>query len=211
MNEIISALNWRYATKAYDTDKKISDSDMETLLESLRLAPSSFGLQPWKFIVVKNPEMRTQLRAASWDQAQITDASHLVVIAARRTMDATEIDRFVAATAEARGTTSEALAGYADMMKGTVSSRTPEQLAGWNARQAYIALGFLLETAAMMKIDATPMEGFDPASYNELLGLTDTEFTAIVAVPLGNRLESDKYASAPKVRYDAGEVFVYID
>lgn len=211
MNEIISALNWRYATKAYDTDKKISDSDMETLLESLRLAPSSFGLQPWKFIIVKNPEMRTQLRAASWDQSQISDASHLVVIAARRTMDATEIDRFVAATAEARGTTSEALAGYADMMKGTVASRTPEQVAGWNARQTYIALGFLLETAAMMKIDATPMEGFDSASYDQLLGLAGTEYTAVVAVPLGYRSETDKYAAAPKVRYGADEVFVHID
>lgn len=179
MNTIIDALNWRYATKKFDTNKKLSQADMDILLEALRLSPSSFGLQPWRFIHVKNPETRAELQANSRGQPQITEASDLLVIAAKTNLQASDVEEYIENMKKLRANDGdklpedakniEKLIEYKNMMLGTIASRTPEQLKGWNQKQAYIALGVLLTVCASMGIDACPMEGFDPERYNEIL------------------------------------------
>ncbi len=200
-SEILDKLRWRYATKAYDLSRTISLEDWELIEESLRLAPSSYGLQPYKFIVVNDKAIREKLKAAAWGQTQVTDASHLVVLAYKKTLDEIDVDKFVELVSESRGVTPESLAEYGNMMKGSVKKAVDGgYLETWNSRQAYIALGFLLETAALMGIDATPMEGFNPAQFNEILGLTD--YSAVVLAAVGYRDEpKDWLAALPKVRF----------
>lgn len=216
MNNIIEALNRRYATKKFDTNKKINQEDFTTLLESLRLAPSSFGLQPWKFIHVKTPEIRTELQNNSRGQAQVTEASDLIVIAVKTTMDENDVEEYTQSIQKIRAVNvseiSEAdikkLLDYKNMMIGTITSRTPEQIKSWNQKQAYIAMGFLLETCAILGIDACPMEGFDPNKYDEILWLDKLWLTATVVIPVGYRSSEDKYADLTKVRFDKEEVVI---
>jgi len=198
-------LNWRYATKQYDTTKKISAEHLDALKTAIQLAPSSYGLQPIKVFVVENPEVRAQLKEKSWGQTQITDASHLFVFAAQKTLTATHIDALVALTAQTRGLAESDLQGYGDFMKNSTAHLTEEQQLAWNTKQAYIALGFLLDEAARLEIDATPMEGFDPAGYNEILGLTD--YSAVVVAPVGYRSSEDQLQHAAKVRKSKEELF----
>jgi len=198
--EILTQLNWRYAVKQYDPAKKISDTDWETLEEALSLAPSSFGLQPYKFIVITDEAIREKLKPAAYGQTPITDASHLVVFAYKKTFDEKDTERFIERIAEVRGQTRESLADYESVVNSSAKRATDGgYMETWNSRQAYIALGFLLETAALLGIDATPMEGFDPAQFNEILGLNDHSAVAIAA--LGYRDEAqDWLATLPKVR-----------
>lgn len=199
---LIDKLNWRYATKAYDAAKKVSAEDWAALEHALVSAPSSFGLQPYKFIVVNSSELRERLKAAAWGQGQVTDASHLVVFAYKKTMTDADIEKFINHTASVRGMDASALAEYAGMIKGSVATKSPEQVAAWNSRQAYIALGFLLETAAVLGIDATPMEGFDPSQFDEILGLAGTEYTSVVMAAVGYRdAANDWLAPLAKVRF----------
>ena len=207
---ILEHLNWRYATKAFDASKKVSDADWETLENALLLAPSSFGIQPYKFIVVTDQAIREKLKPAAWGQTQVTDSSHLVVFAYKKTLSDADIDHYVERIVEVRGTPRESLAEYEGAMKNAakqaVESGTVET---WNSRQAYIALGFLLETAALLKIDATPMEGFDAAQFNEILGWTD--YSAVVVCAVGYRnAEADWLANLPKVRVSKEELIQYI-
>ncbi len=211
MNDIIQALNRRYATKKFDTTKKISQEDMDMLLESLRLSPSSFGLQPRKFIQVNTPEIRQELQNASRGQPQVTEASDLIVIAARTTLDENDVEKYTQDIQETRGKdleklpedmkSMEKLMEYKNMMLSTIASKTADQLKGWNQKQAYIAMGVLLTTAAVLGIDACPMEGFDPAKYDEILGLDKLGLTATVVIPVGYRSDEDKYADLAKVRF----------
>jgi nitroreductase/dihydropteridine reductase len=201
---IINALEWRYATKKFDTTKKISATELDELTEVLRLAPSSFGLQPWKFIVVKDTTLRNKLKGAAWNQAQLTDASHLIVLCARTDVDAAFVRRYVEHTASTRKLPVDALKGFEEMMLGSVNGRTKEAVVEWNKRQVYIALGMLLEAAALKNIDACPMEGFEPAQFDKILDLTDCTATVICA--LGHRAADDRLS--PKVRFPKNEVIV---
>lgn len=203
--DLLETLNARYATKQFDTTKKISDADWNALSESLRLSPSSYGLQPWKFIVVKNPAIRKELRAASWNQGQIEDASHLVVFTTLKNVDAAYVRKYIESIAQARGTTVEALKGYEDMMVGGVVNGGMDQLA-WTQKQSYIAMGFLGLSAALLGIDATMMEGLNPKEYDRILGLDSTGYTTVAAVALGYRHADDAYAMAPKSRFETSEV-----
>jgi nitroreductase len=204
--EILESLNWRYATKSYDKTKKVSEADWKALEEAIILAPSSFGLQPYKALVVGDPELREKLRAAAWGQAQITDASHLVVFAYKKTLTDADVEHFIERTAEVRGQTRESLADYENVLKGSAKKAVDGgYIETWNSRQAYIALGFLLETATLLGIDATPMEGFDAAQFNEILGLTD--YSAVVVAAVGYRdAEKDWLVNLPKVRYRKQEL-----
>lgn len=208
MNNIINALNWRYATKSFDPSKKLSDEQLDTILESMRLSASSYGLQPWKFIVVSNPETRTALRAAAWDQTQVTDASVFIVLTVRTDVDAAYVDAYMKSIADARGMDVSALAGFADMIKGTISRRTAEQVIDWSSRQVYIALGTALTTAAQLEVDACPMEGFDESKFDEILGLKEKRLTSRVCLALGFRSAEDTSASYKKVRFAKNEVIV---
>ena len=206
MQNITQALNWRYATKEYDTTKKLTDEQLDVLLKAIELTPTSFGIQAYKAIVVTNPEIRAKLRAAAWNQPQITDASHLIVFAVPTNLSEAHVDEYVANIAKVRNVSLESLNEYSGMMKGSVSSKTPEQRTEWLAKQVYIALGFLLETAAIENIDATPMEGFDPKQFDEILGLAAENLTSVVIATVGFRSESDAYAKLAKVRYGREEL-----
>ena len=210
-NEVLHAqLNWRYACKKFDPTKKIREADWNILAESLRLSASSYGLQPWKFIVVQDPEIRIQLLPLSWGQTPVTDSSHFVVITYKEKMDETHIEKFITETAKVRGTDTASLAGYKDMMVGDLVKGPRAQVINWWAqRQTYIAMGTLLTTAAMMEIDTLPMEGLDPAAYDKVLGLEGTGWKTVAAVACGYRSADDKYQNAKKVRFDIKDVISY--
>jgi nitroreductase len=209
-NEVIERqLAWRYATKVFDTAKTIPDADWETLEKSLVLCPSSWGLQPWKFFVVTDPALKAKLKAASWNQSQITDASHVIVFAIKKDLNVTDIDNFIARTAEVRETTVESLAGFRKMLVGMMVN-PPFDINEWAARQAYIAIGFFMATAAMLGIDVCPIEGFEPSKYDEILGLSAQGCTACVVAAAGYRSNTDKYANLPKVRYKTEDVVTRI-
>ena len=208
-SDIKKALEWRYATKSFDSTKQVSETDIMTVLESMRLAPTSFGLETWRVIVVENPALRTALRAAAWDQSQFTDASHLFVFATKKVIDTMTVDAYVERIAHTRGMEVSMLEGYAGMMKGSIGARTPEAVRDWAARQAYIILGFALETAALLRIDACPMEGFDGAKFDEILGLTDLGLESRVSLALGYRLEGDATQHYTKVRMPIEELIIW--
>ncbi|MFB2893422.1 NAD(P)H-dependent oxidoreductase [Aerosakkonemataceae cyanobacterium BLCC-F50] len=208
-DQVIQQLNWRYATKKFDPNKKIPTEVWKTLEQSLVLAPSSFGLQPWKFFVVTNPELRQQLVEYSWGQTQVVEASHLVVLAIKKDITAADVDHYIERMTEVRQVPVDSLQGFSNVVKNFLKN-PPVKLDEWAARQVYIALGQLMTAAAMLEIDTCPMEGFNPAKYNELLGLTEQGYSAVVVCPLGYRAADDKYAVMPKVRFPTEEVVQYI-
>jgi len=205
-NDVVERqLGWRYATKLFDTTLKIPDTDWQTLEQALVLTPSSFGLQPWKFFVVTDPATKSRLKQASWNQAQIADASHVVVFAIRKNLSIADIERYVARTAEVRGVTVESLVRFHQAMVGTLSSPSFD-INEWAARQVYIALGFFMATAAVLGVDTCPIEGFEPKKYDEILGLPPLGYGACVVAAAGYRSKDDKYASVPKVRFKTEDV-----
>lgn len=206
-HDLLAALNWRYATKQFDAQKKISATTWSTLEQTLVLSPSSYGLQPWKFLVIDDPGLRNQLKAVSWNQPQVVDASHFVVFAARTSVSVADVERFIAVTAQTRGIPASALDAYKGMMLGDVVNGPRSKWAKeWATRQCYIALGNLMTSAALLGIDTCPMEGFDPAAYDRILGLTEQGLAAAVALPLGYRATGDKYATMAKIRYPLNEM-----
>jgi len=209
--QLLDRLNWRYATKQFDPTRKINAQDWATIEDALRLTPSSGGLQPWKFIVVTDPAMRAKLLPASYGQAQITAASHLVVFTAKQNFSEADVDAFIHQTAATRGVTVESLAQYRGILVGGIVQAMDEPARNaWARNQAYIALGNLLTSSAMLGIDACPMEGFDRAQYDEILGLNKQGFAAAVIATLGYRAASDQYAAAPKVRFPKEQVFAHV-
>ncbi|MCC6407443.1 MAG: NAD(P)H-dependent oxidoreductase [Planctomycetes bacterium] len=208
---LVETLRWRYATKKFDPTRKISDAEWRALEQSLVLAPSSFGLQPWKFVVVDDRALREQLMAASWNQRQVLDASHYVVFAARRGIGRADTERWVARLAEVRNLPVDALAGLAKGMAGFVASPPAHvQLDAWCAKQTYIALGFAMEAAALLGIDTVAMEGFDPPKYDALLRLPERGYGAICGLALGYRAADDKNAGQLKARFPLDQVVEHV-
>lgn len=209
--QLLDQLNWRYATKQFDPQRKISAQEWATLEDALQLSPSSGGLQPWKFVVVTDPAVRAKLLPASYGQVQITDASHLVVFAAKKNFNEADVDAHIKHTAEVRGVPPASLAPYREILVGGIVKSLDEPArAAWARNQAYIALGNLLTSAAILGIDACPMEGFDRAQYDEILGLSAQGLASAVIATLGYRSPADKYATAPKVRFPKNEIFVHV-
>lgn len=206
---LIETLSWRYATKKFNASKKIDAATWKALEESLALTPSSYGLQPWKFLVVQDPGLRAQLREQSLGQGQVTDASHFVVFTHRTDVTEADVDRYLARIAEVRGVTRESLAGFRKMMVDNLVNRGQRSdIPEWTARQTYIALGQLMTTAAALGVDATPMEGLDAKAYDRILGLEGTGYATTMACALGYRAEDDGYAKLPKVRFATDELVV---
>lgn len=204
---LLEQLNWRYATKQFDPNRKISPETWGALEKALVLAPSSFGLQPYRFLVIKNPEVRAALKPHSWGQAQITDASHLVVFTRKLALGEKDIDGFLQLTARTRGLQVESLEAYRQLMVGDlVKGPRSAWVAEWAARQAYIAFGGLMTAAALLGVDACPLEGIDPAKYDEVLGLKTQGYGTLAACALGYRAAGDKYAGLAKVRFPADEL-----
>ena len=209
-NDLLAALRFRYATKAFDPARKIPAETWDAFEKSLVLTPSSFGLQPWKFLIVENPEIREKLKAASWNQPQLIDASHLVVLTARTDLTQADIDSWIARLSEIQGTPIEALAGLSGMISSFSSAMTPAEKQAWNTRQVYIALGQLMTSAAVLGIDSCPLEGISPADYDTILGLPGTGYATAVACALGYRSPEDKYAVAPKARFPDAQVIAHV-
>jgi nitroreductase len=210
MSTLLENLNWRYATKKFDATKKISSADLNTLKEAVRLAASSYGLQPYKVVVVENPEIREQLKAAAYGQTQITDASQLFIFANDLNVGTESVEAYIKNISETRGVPAEALGGFADMMNGVISNLSQDAKNIWTAKQTYIALGTLLTAAAELKIDATPMEGFNAAAFNEILGFDKLGLNASVIVTVGYRHDEDDTQHYKKVRKSQEELFITI-
>jgi nitroreductase len=210
MSTFIENQNWRYATKKFDATKKVSTKDLETLKEAIRLSSSSYGLQLYKIIIVENPEIRAKLQPASWGQTQIVDASHLIVFANQTNIGSAEIDSYLENVSQTRSLPIDALSGYGDFMKGNINSLTEEAKNVWTAKQTYIALANLISAAAELKIDTTPMEGFDAKQYNEILGLDKLNLNAAVIAAVGYRHEEDDTQHYKKVRKSNEDLYITI-
>ncbi|NML36558.1 NAD(P)H-dependent oxidoreductase [Chitinophaga sp. G-6-1-13] len=204
--DIIQKLEWRYAVKKFDPVKKLTATQLDRITTATRLSASSYGLQPYKMLVVENPAIRERLKAASWNQSQITDASHLVVFARVRNLNESHVDDYTNNIAATRNINPEDLAGFAGMMKNTVSHLDAAGAAVWTSKQAYLALGTLLTAAAAEGIDACPMEGFDANQYDEILGLKDKGLATVVIAAIGFRAEDDVMQHAKKVRKPIAEL-----
>jgi nitroreductase len=210
--QLNGALEWRYATKVFDATRTIPTDTWATLERALVLSPSSFGLQPYRFLIITDPAMRAKLTPATWGQKQVQECSHYVVFTSRTQLGAEHIDAFIARTAEVRDIAAESLKGYREMMHGslinggTLSKMIPE----WAARQAYIALGNLMTSAAVLGVDACPIEGFEPDKYDEILGLKGSGFASCVCCALGYRAPVDKYATLRKVRLPESQLVQHI-
>lgn len=204
----IEDLNWRYATKKFDPKKKIAKKDLGELLEALRLSPSSYGLQPWKFLVVTDKKLRENLREhASRGQPQITDASHLIVLCVRTNLDEKFVKLYAESMAKARKVPVDSLKAREESIIEALKKKPDVQ--EWASRQVYIALGFLMAACAQKRIDSCPMEGFEPEKLDELLGLKKKNLKSVVLCPVGYRGD-DKYAESRKVRFDKKNVIEYI-
>ncbi len=210
-DNLLENLNWRYATKEFDSTKKIDTKTWAALEESLLLTPSSFGLQPWKFISITNQSVKESLVEHSWGQKQVSDCSHMLVLCVKDNMSTDDTNSFLDKTAEVRGIPRESLDGYAGMMAGFFGSMDDAQTYVWAKNQVYIALGQLMTSAAVLGIDACPMEGILPAEYDRILKLDGTGYSTAVACPLGYRSANDKYASLAKVRFDSNQIIESIN
>jgi nitroreductase len=207
---LVDKLNWRYATKKFDPSKKLSKEQLDELLKAVQLSPSSAGLQSYKVIVVEDPAVRARLREAAHGQAQITDASQLIILAAETKLDEAYVKHFIDFVAEKRAIARESLLGYEQMIMGNVNRLTEDQRIAWSNKQAYIALGVLLTAAAELGIDACPMEGFSAAQFDEILGLDEKNLTTAVIAAIGFRADDDQYSTLTKVRRPEEELFIHI-
>ena len=208
MSNFIQDANWRYATKKFDNAKKVSKEDLEVLKEAIRLSASSYGLQPYRVFIIENAAIREQIQPVAWGQSQIVDASHVIVFANITNFGDTEIDASIANTAETRGLPADALKGYSDFMKSKISTLPEETRNTWTSKQTYLALGNLLNAAAELKIDVTPMEGFEAEKVNDILGLDKLGLNAALLATVGYRHEEDATQHYIKVRKSNEELFI---
>jgi nitroreductase len=208
MSNFLENQNWRYATKKFDATKIVSAEDLNTLKEAIRLSSSSYGLQPYKVIIVENPELRAQIQPAAWGQSQIVDASHLIIFANDTNVGDDTINNLLITMSVTRETPLEALAGYGDFMKSKISTLDPAVKNVWTSKQTYLALGNLLNAAAELKIDVTPMEGFVPEQVNNILGLDKLNLNASLIATVGYRHEEDATQHYKKVRKSQEDLFI---
>jgi nitroreductase len=206
MNNYLTKLEWRYAVKKFDPSKKLTPEQLDLLIESLRLTPSSSGMQLWKFYVVENMELRDKIREAASNQSQITDASHLILLASRKSPTQSDVEAQLEQTAATQHVTLESLSGYRKSMEELLSRMGPDAREQWAARQIYIALGFLLSAAAENSIDTCPMEGFNSDIVTQLIGADKEGYVVRLLVPAGFRSPDDPAAKRAKVRFDKSKV-----
>lgn len=210
-DELLEALGWRYATKVFDRNRKIPADTWQALERALVLTPTSYGLQPYQFLIITDPAKRVELLPHSWGQKQVVDASHFVVFTARTKTTEADVDKLIKRISSVRGVPTESMTPYWNMMIGDVVNGPRSKIAHeWATRQAYIALGNLMTCAAVLGVDACPMEGFVPAEYDRILNLNGSGYAAVVACALGYRSPDDKYARLAKVRYETEEVVRHI-
>src|ERR1700744_2097201 len=207
---LIDKLNWRYATKKFDHTKKLSAEQLDELLKAVQLSPSSAGLQAYKVIVVEDAAIKEQLRAAANNQAQLTDASQVIIFASDTNLDEAYAKNYIDLVAKTRSVGRETLAGFEQMLTGNINRLDDAQKLAWSHKQTYIALGVLLTAAAELGIDACPMEGFNAAKFDEILGLKEKGLAVSVIAAIGFHAEDDNYANLPKVRRPKEELFIHV-
>lgn len=205
---LLQQLNWRYATKRFDPDRKIDPATWQTLEQALVLSPSSYGLQPWRFIVITDPSVQARLPEVSWAQNQPRDCSHMVVFAAAEKLDSNYADDYIQSIVSTRGIRPESLTNFRRMLYAAVEG--DETHLDWNSRQIYLALGQLLTAAALLGIDTCPMEGIEPAAYDSILGLEGSGYRTVVGCALGYRHPDDPYALLKKVRFSSSQIVRHV-
>ncbi|WP_196885195.1 NAD(P)H-dependent oxidoreductase [Aureivirga sp. CE67] len=197
---IIESLQWRYATKKFDATKKLTSEQIEVLKNAFSLTATSFGLQPIKLVVIENKEIRESLVEHSFNQRQVADASHLLVICIQDDFTTEDIEKYFSLVKDVRQTPDEILNPFKDYLVDTFSSKTKEDMHTSFKNQAYIALGNLLNVCAVEKIDSCPMEGFNPEKYDEVLDLKSHNLKSALILPVGHRAEDDFMKDLKKVR-----------
>ncbi len=204
---LVDALEWRYATKKFDVSRPLEGDVWDALKKAMVLSPSSLGLQLWRFVEVADPALRERLREVSWGQAQVTDCSRFVVFTVRRDYTAVDMERHLTRLCAVRGVSRESMNAYAERIAGMLGAFSPTELSAWMGHQPYIALGMTMMAAAVLGVDACPMEGLEPAAYDRILGLEGTPYRTLCALALGYRGD-DSYAGQRKARFPEDEVFV---
>jgi nitroreductase len=208
MKSVHEALIWRYATQKFDKNKKVSEELVLMILEAGRLSPSSLGLQPWKFILVENPEIKEKIKISGYSQPQITDSSHLIIICYRKNINSAYINKYLKSIVDNRWISLERIFGYKKKILESITTQSEINIRLWSMRQCYIALGVMLQTAAMLEVDACPLEGFIPNEIDKLLELTNTDYASVTMITLGYRSYDDKAANTPKTRFSFDEIVV---
>ncbi|CAM1342913.1 NAD(P)H-dependent oxidoreductase [Tenacibaculum amylolyticum] len=207
----IESLQWRYAVKKFDENKSLSEAQIETLKEAFNLTATSYGLQPVSLAIIKNKDIQQQLVAHSWNQQQVVQASHVLVICIPKEHTEKDVEKYFNLVKEIRNTPDEILNPFKEFLMGSFKQKTQEDLYQWNKNQAYIALGNLLTVCAIEKIDSCPMEGFDPVKYDEILGLAEKNLQSILVLPVGYRAEDDFMKDLKKVRKQTHEAVLHIE
>lgn len=202
---VIDALNWRYSVKQF-SDQTLQPWQVDQLLEATQLSPSSYGLQPYKVLVVTSHDVRERLVPFAFGQKQVAESSHLLVFATRTDIDTPLVDEYVSLAKAKNGASPASLAGFAEMAKGAINSMNQAQRARWAEQQTFVALGNMITSAAMMKIDTCPIGGFEPDAFDRILGLKEKQLTSTVICPIGLRDENDKYGQYEKVRFDVSHL-----
>jgi len=206
-SDVIRQMEWRYATKQFDDTATIPQEQLDTIIEAMRLAPSSFGFQPWRFFVIESDAVKESLgNAAPMNKSKIDGASHFLILARMKTVSQEYIDNYIELMRTTRGQSKEAVNGFHQMVSAKVASMSEAAQDAWTARQVYVALGSAISAAAMIGVDSCPMEGIDPEAFDKILGLEDSDYTTTVGLALGRRDESDAFATLQKIRFAKDDV-----
>ncbi|GAA3508434.1 NAD(P)H-dependent oxidoreductase [Aquimarina addita] len=208
--EIIESLKWRYATKKFNTTKILPKEKIDLLIEAFNLTATSYGLQPLKLVIIKDKSKQADLTPHSWNQQQIADASHILVICIETTIDTAYIDKHFDTIKSIRNTPDEILKPFKDQLINSFKEKHPEEISNWATKQAYLAMGNLLTVCATEKIDACPMEGFIPEKYDEILNLHELGLTSVLVLPIGYRADDDMFADFKKVRRPINDTVILL-
>jgi len=208
MNNILDALEWRYAVKKFDDKASLTEQQILEVKKVFNLSASSYGLQPYKMIVVQNPELKEKLVPASFGQQQISQSAAILVFAVRTDFGMDYIDQFFKDMSTKRQIPLENLEGYKDFMKGSFANKSEDEISSWATKQVYLTMGHMLASLAALQIDACPMEGLDPQAYDKILDLDAKHLKTIIAMPIGVRAPDDASATALKVRKDLSDIII---
>lgn len=208
MNNSIKNLEWRYAVKKFDEQKFLEKPQITTLKKAFNLTATSYGLQPIKLLIIRNKEIQQQLVKSSWNQQQIVQASHLLVICVSTKLDESDVENYFKRVKEIRDTSEEIVRPYRDYLKTTIANKTAEELLSWGKNQAYLALGNLLTVCSNERIDSCPMEGFIPEEYDEILELKEKNLTSVLVLPVGIRADEDLMMHEKKVRKKMSDIIL---
>jgi len=210
LNKILNQMSWRKAVKSFDLDKKLTEDQVDCLVETARLAPTSYGLQPVKLYVVSDDEVKLQLFEAGYKQPQFSTASHVFVLTARTEISQEDVDEQIRRTSNQQSVEEDSLSIYRQALENNLMKLPEEKAHNWAARQAYILLGMMMSTATQINIDVSPMEGFSKEKVDKIIGCSQEGYKSVVVLAAGFRDEKDSYLERPKVRKTKDEFVKYI-